>query len=103
VTLQFAEIAVWKNAQEGAAQLRAIDERSVAELVEQDNVISGDQCRNCAQGCGVSATEAKRSFSPFPFSQRVFQTQMWRLRPADQARSARADAEFLNRSICRFA
>src|SRR5437899_1323552 len=75
----------------------------MAELVEQDNIIFRDKRRNrTKRGC-VSAAETKRSLRAFPFSQRAFQAQVWRLRPADQPRGACADAEFVDGLGCRFA
>src|SRR5438876_271152 len=102
VALEFAQIVVWKDSQDRAAQLCGVDQRGVAEFVEQDDIVFRDQRRNRTKRCGVSATETKRSLRAFPFSQRAFQTQMWRLRAADQPRGACADSEFVDGSDRRF-
>src|SRR2546428_11323899 len=94
VALEFAQIIVWKDAQNRAAQLCGVNERGVAKLVEQDDIIFRNERRNCTQRRRVSAAETKRSLRALPFSQRLLQTQMWRLRPADQPRRACADPEF---------
>ena len=83
VSLQFSQIVVWKDAQRRAAQLCTVDQRRVAEFVEQDNIIFRNQRWNRPQCRGVSATETKCSVGAFPFGQRAFQTHMRRLRPAD--------------------
>ena len=69
----------------------------MAEFVEQDDVIFAHYGRDRAdRGC-VSAAETKRGFCSFPFGQHIFQTHMWRLRPADQPRGPSANPEFADR------
>ena len=103
MALEFSQIIVWKDAQVCAAQFCTVDQRRVAEFVEQNHVVPGDKRWDRAERGGVSAAEAKCSASAFPFRERPFQTQVWRLRPADQPRSACADAEFVHRGDRRLA
>src|SRR5437762_4863822 len=98
--LQFAEMVMRKYSQGGAAQFCAIYERSVAEFIEQDDIVLADQSRHRPEGGGVSAAEGKRSFCLFPLRQGVFQAQMWRLRPANQPRSSSTDPKFSDRANC---
>jgi hypothetical protein len=58
---------VGKDTQNRAAQLCPVDQRGVAEFVEQDQVVFGDQGRNRSERSGVSVAETKRGFGPFPF------------------------------------
>ena len=94
-TLQFAKLIVWKDTQNRAAQPSAIDQRCVAEFIEQNDVIFGDQGRNRSKRRGISTAETKRGFGSFPLCQRAFQAQMWRLRSADQPRRPGADTKFV--------
>ena len=96
VALQFAHMIVWKDAQHRAAQSCAIDERSVAEFVEHDDVILVGQCRDCAERCSISATETERGFGLLPFRQRLLEAQMRGQVPTDQPRRAGADAKFVD-------
>src|SRR5438552_12208549 len=100
MTLQFPKMIVRENAQDGATQHCSVDERSVTEFVQHDDVILRDQGRDCAERSGISAAETQRSFGPFPFRQRLFQTKMRRLRTANQPRSADANAKFFDRGDC---
>ena len=103
MSLQFSQVIVWKDAQDRGAQLCTVDQRRMAEFVEQDNITFRNQRRNSTERRGVSAAETKRSVGAFPFRERAFQTQMWRLRTADQPRSACANAEFVDGVDCRIA
>ena len=77
MTLQFCQVIVRKDAQDRTAQSCAIDQRGVTEFVEQNDIIFGDQGRNCSKRRGISAAETKRGFGPFPLRQCAFQAQMW--------------------------
>src|SRR5260370_19824849 len=103
MTLQFSKMIMRKHAKERAAQFCPIDQRRVAEFVEQDNVIFGDEGRDGAERSRVSTAEAKRRVGSFPLRNRALQTHMWRLRAANQSRRSSTDAEFLDRRECCFA
>src|SRR5439155_22617177 len=93
MTLQLPKMIVRENAQDGATQLCSVDERSVTEFVQHGDVILRDQGRDCAQRRGVSAAETQSSLGPFPFRPRLFQTNMRRLRPANEPRSGGTNAK----------
>ena len=61
----------------------------MAEFVEHDDIILGDNGRNHSERRSISAAETKRCFGSFPFRQRALQAQMRRLRSADQPRRRR--------------
>ena len=76
---------VRKNANRRAAQLRAIDERSVREFVEQDDIALAHESRQSAHGCGIAAAKSERRRRFLPPCERGFQSDMRSERAADQA------------------
>ena len=49
LAFQFPEMVVRKDAQDGAAQFRAIDERGVTKFVEEDDIFAADEGGHCAK------------------------------------------------------
>jgi len=66
MALQFSHMIVWKDAQERAAEFCAVDQRGVAELVEYNDVIFGNERRDRAERGRISAGETKRGFCRLP-------------------------------------
>src|ERR1700736_2002761 len=91
---------VGKNTQGRTAELRTVDERCVTQFVENDDVVFVDERRNCSERSCVTAAETERRFRSLPFRECGFETNMWRLRSANQSRRARAYTKFRNRFRC---
>src|SRR2546423_719303 len=94
MALKFAEMIVWKNAQDRTAELRAVNQRCMTQFVENDHVVFADKRRNRSERSGVTAAETQGRFRFLPFRERVFETNMRQLRPADQSRRARTHPKF---------
>ena len=89
-----------KNANAGAAQACAIDQRSVSQFIENDDVVFPGDRGKSADRCRVTAIESNRGRHVFPFGNRALQRHMRRLRSRNQAGCARANAKLFNR-VCR--
>jgi len=83
VSLQFSQIVVRKDAQRRAAQLCAVDQRRVAEFVEQDNIIFRNQRWNCPSAAAYPLLKQSAASVPFHSASARSKRHMRRLRPAD--------------------
>ena len=85
MALQFPEMIVRENANRRAAQLRAVDERSVRQFVEQDDIALAHEGGQSAHGRGVTAAKSERRRCFFPARECGFQSDMRSERATDQA------------------
>src|SRR5229473_3722358 len=69
----------------------------MTQFIKQNDVVLANQSRNRSDRCCVTAAKGEGRFSSFPFCQRGFQTNMRRVRAANQSGRARADTKFRDR------
>src|SRR5439155_18240848 len=100
MTLQFAEMIVRKNANAGPAQACAIDERSVSQFINNDDIVFPGDGRKSVDCRYVFAIESNRGQSVFKFCNRALQCLMWRLRSLNKANCAGANVELFDRIRC---
>src|SRR5207248_9264788 len=100
VAFEFTEVIMRKNANAGAAQTCAIDQRGMNEFIENDDVVfPGDGGKSADRG-RVTAIKSNCGWHVFPFCNRALQCHMRRLCSRNQTGCAGADAKLFNR-VCR--
>src|SRR5207253_9534641 len=97
MTLQFAKVIVRKNANAGSAQACAIDERSVSQFIDHDDIVFPGDGGKSADRRRVTAIESNRSGRVLPSCNRALQRHMRRLRSRNQPGCAGAYSEWFDR------
>jgi hypothetical protein len=103
MALELAEMVVRVNADDRAAELRAVDQRGVGELVENDDVVLAEQRAERADRRRVAGGKAQRRFRALELREFLLELDVWSERAADQPRGAAADAVLVDRRLRRFA
>src|SRR4029453_15391152 len=97
MTLQFAKMIVRKNANASPAQACAIDERSVSQFINHDDIVFPGDGGKSADRSSVTTIESNRGGRVLPFCDRALQNDMRRLRSRNQAGCPGADSELFDR------
>jgi hypothetical protein len=85
-------MVVWKDAHRRAAQSCAVDQRGVAEFVEDDDVVRSAQRAERAESGRVAARKCQRRLGSLKARNRILELRMWRKTSGDEARRAAADS-----------
>ena len=99
MAFEFAEMVVREDAHRRAAEARAVNERGMAELVQDDHIILTAQRAERPERGGVAAGKCERGFRALEICDRAFELRVRREAAGDEARRAAADAVAIDRGL----
>src|SRR5207248_5102583 len=89
-----------ENAHGRAAESRTIDQRSMRQFIEENNIALARDGTEGPNGSGITAAEGERRRHALPFRDCALQLHMRRLRARDQTRGTRTHTKIIERVLC---